>query len=109
MNADLTSIPIQPHTQEFLPKSRVYNWPNPVYGKSTHIRYYSPEDANVVVTIIDLSGVKITELKGRGTAGMDNEILWNVSNIQSGVYLARIEAKGATQNSSAIIKIAVVK
>jgi len=100
------SIPISP---EFFPKSLVYNWPNPVYGRSTQIRYYTAEDANVTVTIIDLTGVKITELKGRGTAGMDSEISWNVSNIQSGIYLARIEAQGATHSETTVIKIAVVK
>jgi hypothetical protein len=108
-NAEWTQTASHPLSSEFLPKSRVYNWPNPVYGRSTQIRYYTSEDANITVTILDLSGVKITELKGRGTAGMDSEISWDVSNIQSGVYLARIEAHGVTQNEVTIIKIAVVK
>jgi M6 family metalloprotease-like protein len=108
-NAEWTQTASHPLSFEFLPKSRVYNWPNPVYGRSTQIRYYTSEEANITVTILDLSGVKITELKGRGTAGMDSEISWDVSNIQSGVYLARIEAHGVTQNEVTIIKIAVVK
>jgi M6 family metalloprotease-like protein len=108
-NADWTQTVSHPLSSEFLPKSRVYNWPNPVYGRSTQIRYYTSENANITITILDLSGVKITELKGRGTAGMDSEISWDVSNIQSGVYLARIEAHGVTQNEVTIIKIAVVK
>ncbi len=108
-NADTSLTILKPLSNEFLPKSRVYNWPNPVYGRTTQIRYYTSENANVTVTILDLSGVKITELKGRGIAGMDNEISWDVSNIQSGVYLARIEAQGTAQNSVTIIKIAVVK
>jgi hypothetical protein len=108
-SAEWTQTEPHPPTQEFLPKSRVYNWPNPVYGRSTQIRYYTSEDANITVTILDLSGVKITELKGRGIAGMDRDISWDVSNIQSGVYLARIEAHGVTKNEVTIIKIAVVK
>ena len=108
-NAEWTQTASHPLSSEFLPKSRVYNWPNPVYGRSTQIRYYTSEDANITVTILDLSGVKITELKGRGTAGMDSEISWDVSKIQSGVYLARVEAQGITQNDVKIIKIAVVK
>jgi hypothetical protein len=60
-------------------------------------------------TILDLSGMKITELSGRGIAGMDNEVSWNVSNIQSGVYLARVEARGANKSEVVFIKIAVVK
>jgi hypothetical protein len=109
LNADTSLTILKPLSTEFLPKSRVYNWPNPVYGRSTQIRYYTSEEANITVTILDLSGVKITELKGRGTAGMDSEISWDVSNIQSGVYLARIEAHSVTQNEVTIIKIAVVK
>jgi hypothetical protein len=94
---------------EFFPQSRVYNWPNPVYSQSTQIRYYTNEDATVMVTILDLSGHKITELSGRGTAGMDNEITWNVSQIQSGIYLARVEARGANKSEVVFTKIAVVK
>jgi hypothetical protein len=41
---------------------------------------------------------------------MDNETVWNVGDIQSGVYLTRIEAVSTSGNSEfAIIKIAVVK
>jgi hypothetical protein len=109
LNADTSLTILRPLSTEFLPKSRVYNWPNPVYGRSTQIRYYTSEDANVTVTILDLSGVKITELKGKGTAGMDSEISWDVSNIQSGVYLARVEVRGTSKSEVAIIKIAVVK
>jgi hypothetical protein len=108
-NAEWTQPASHPLSSEFLPKSRVYNWPNPVYGRSTQIRYYTSEESNITVTILDLSGVKVTELKGSGTAGMDSEISWDVSNIQSGVYLARVEARGTSKSEVAIIKIAVVK
>jgi M6 family metalloprotease-like protein len=109
-NADASVVSSStPISTEFFPKSRVYNWPNPVYGQSTQIRYFTNEDANVTITILDLSGKKITELYGHGTAGLDSEIPWNVSNIQSGVYLARVEARGASRSEVAIIKIAVVK
>jgi hypothetical protein len=40
---------------------------------------------------------------------MDSEISWDVSNIQSGVYLARVEARGTSKSEAVIIKIAVVK
>jgi hypothetical protein len=107
-DASVTSGSI-PLSTEFFPKSRVYNWPNPVYGQTTQIRYFTNEEANVTITILDLSGRKITELSGHGTAGLDSEIPWNVSNIQSGIYLARVEARGASRTDVAIIKIAVVK
>jgi hypothetical protein len=94
---------------EFLPASRVYNWPNPVYGSTTRIRYYTPDDAAIRIKIFDLSGVKVAELQAHSVGGVDGEVMWDVSNVQSGVYLARIEASGASRSQVAIIKIAVVK
>lgn len=108
-NSQMTVLTSNPLSTEFLPKARVYNWPNPVYGKTTHIRYYVSENADVTVTVFDLAGAKITELRGTGVKNMDNEIAWDVTSIQSGVYLARVEAKDGSKDEVAIIKIAVVK
>jgi hypothetical protein len=93
----------------YLPSDRVYNWPNPVRGSSTQIRYYTPEDASISIKIFDLAGLKITELQGQSKAGLDGELTWDVTGIQSGVYLARVEATGGTGSHVAVIKIAVVK
>jgi hypothetical protein len=108
---DLTGLRQNPGS-EFFPISRAYNWPNPVGAKEgfvTHIRYYVNADANVHVRIFDMAGDLVRELAGFGTGGMDNEIEWGVSGIQSGVYFARIEARGSKESGVAVIKIAVVK
>lgn len=95
---------------KFFPENRAYNYPNPVYESSTAIRFYVDEDAEVVIKIFDLAGDKVDELTTTARGGFDNEIIWNVSSIQSGVYLARIEAKSNSGKSeSTVIKIAVVK
>ena len=94
---------------DFLPASRVYNWPNPVYGSTTQIRYYTPQDAAIRIKIFDLAGMKIAELQAHSLGGVDGEVTWDVSRVQSGVYLARIEASSASRSQVAIIKIAVVK
>jgi hypothetical protein len=99
----------QAKSSEFLPKSLVYNWPNPVYGGSTQIRYFVSENADVTVKIFDLVGSKITELTGRAVGGIDNEITWDVTSIQSGVYLAHVEVRTSAKTESAIVKIAVIK
>lgn len=96
-------------SSEFFPKDRAYNWPNPVYNGVTHIRYYLGESASVHVKIFDLTGDLVTQLEGPGSAGIDNEVAWNVGGVQSGVYLARIEAVGSGKSDVKIIKIAVVK
>lgn len=90
--------------------SNAYNWPNPVRaedGFKTHLRYYLTADATVTIKILDLAGDLVTELRGRGLANFDNEIEWDVTNIQSGIYFAHLEAEGG--GSAAIVKIAVVK
>jgi hypothetical protein len=48
-------------------------------------------------------------MAGPGAGGVDNEVEWDVRDVQSGVYFARIEAQSGSQNGSAIVKIAIVK
>lgn len=96
--------------EEFFPKSRAYNYPNPVYEGSTAIRYYVSENSKINIKILDLAGELVAELNSYATGGFDNETIWNVSNIQSGVYFARIEATSDSGKSESVtIKIAVVK
>lgn len=94
----------------FFPKERVYNWPNPVYGSETNIRYYVSEDSKINIKIFDLAGGFVAELNSDARGGSDNETVWNVTDIQSGVYLARVEASGVSgKKENSIIKIAVIK
>jgi hypothetical protein len=63
----------------------------------------------VRVKIYDLAGDLAGDLTGTGQAGVDNEIAWDVSGVQSGIYFARIEANGASASGGTTVKIAVVK
>jgi hypothetical protein len=95
---------------EFFPQERAYNYPNPVYETETQIRYYVSEDSKINIKIFDLAGDFVAELNDDAIGGYDNETTWSVNDIQSGVYLARIEASAASgKTESAIIKIAIVK
>jgi hypothetical protein len=94
----------------FFPEAKAYNYPNPVYDGQTYIRYYVAKDADVTVRVFDLAGDYVAELTGRGIGGVENEILWRVGDVESGVYLAALEVRaddGTT--ASKIIKIAIVK
>ncbi len=93
-----------------LPKEKVYNWPNPAYGKTTAIRYYLGGDASAVnIKIMDLSGELVTTLSGSNNKGFDNEVQWDISAVQSGIYVAIVELTGGNCGETASIKIAVVK
>jgi hypothetical protein len=95
---------------EFFPAGKAYNYPNPVYDGSTFIRYFVTEDSKISIKIFDLAGDFVAELNDNARGGFDNETKWDVGNIQSGVYLARIEANSTSGKSeSKVIKIAVVK
>ncbi len=98
-----------PRSSELLPAPLAYNWPNPVYGMSTFIRYFLGKPATVKITIVNLAGELVEELQGPNITGIDNELEWNVSNIQSGIYFAQITAAGNGEEARRIVKIAVVK
>jgi hypothetical protein len=93
-----------------LPKEKVYNWPNPAYGKTTAIRYFLNGDASSVnIKIMDLAGELVTTLVGTANKGFDNEVPWDISTVQSGIYIAVVELQGGSCGETASIKIAVVK
>ncbi|MEP7146332.1 MAG: T9SS type A sorting domain-containing protein [bacterium] len=95
---------------EKLPSDKVYNWPNPVYKNETFIRYYINGTASSVnVKILDLSGELVTTLKGTAFSKADNEVKWDVSSVQSGIYYGVVEADIDGSTETKIIKIAVVK
>ncbi len=98
------------YVSDYFPSSRAYNYPNPVYGNTTNIRYYVSQDSKINIKIFDIAGSFVDELNDFAHGGLDHETIWNVSKIQSGIYLARIEVTSASgQTESKIIKIAVVK
>jgi Secretion system C-terminal sorting domain len=98
------------HINEFFPKDRAYNYPNPVYDNETNIHYYVSENSKINIKIFDLVGDYVTELNDNARGGLDNETVWKVNDIQSGVYLARIEAVGSSgKTESNIIKIVIIK
>jgi len=93
-----------------LPADKVYNWPNPVYENQTFIRYYLNGNASSVnVRILDLSGELVATLKGTSVSRADNEVKWDVSSVQSGIYYGVVEADIDGSTEKRIIKIAVVK
>jgi len=92
-----------------MPVESVYNYPNPTEGNETRIRYRLNAPAEVRVKIFDLAGELVEELAAPGVGGTDNEAVWKLDGVQSGVYLARVEAKGSKATDVAVIKIAVVK
>ena len=91
-----------------MPSKKVYNYPNPNIDNFTYIRYYLTDNADVNIKIFDLAGDIVDSFKGPGSTGVDQQIKWNVSDIESGVYLCRVEAKSVSKSDVRIIKIMVI-
>jgi M6 family metalloprotease-like protein len=93
-----------------LPADKVYNWPNPVYDGQTFIRYYINGNASSInIKILDLSGELVTTLQGTALSNADNEVVWNVSGVQSGIYYGVVEGNIDGSSETQVIKIAIVK
>ena len=61
------------------------------------------------IKILDLSGELVTTLNGTSISNADNEVKWDVADVQSGIYYGVIEADIDGSSEKKIIKIAVVK
>ncbi len=114
-NSHLNSITTSPQSvqpqpvQSLMPRSEVYNWPNPVTNGSTKIHFYLRDNAQVSIGIFSFAGDKVADIRTSGIGGMANEVDWSATRVQSGVYFARVEAVSAKERDVAIIKIAVVR
>jgi M6 family metalloprotease-like protein len=93
---------------DLLPRSRLYNYPNPNKDNVTFIRYYLKEDAEIHIRIFDLAGDLVKTFRKRGKGMEDDEISWDLSDVASGIYLCRVEAKSARETDVKFIKIMVV-
>jgi 5'-nucleotidase/UDP-sugar diphosphatase len=84
---------------------RLYkNYPNP-FNPSTRIAYELPVDSRVSLKVYNTLGQEVATLvNGENTAGR-HEVVWDASNVPSGVYFYRIEANGA----SAVEKLLLLK
>lgn len=88
----------------------VYCWPNPTSDVS-RIRITVPYAAQAEVRIFDLAGRKIAVLHGQSSAPgpLAFELPWDVSRVESGVYIGRVIVHGNGGSQESQLKIAVVK
>jgi glucuronoarabinoxylan endo-1,4-beta-xylanase len=91
-----SSIPIQYDLQQ--------NYPNP-FNSSTVISFSLPSKSLVLLKVFDLMGRDVATLVNEELAAGNYDRQWNASNISSGVYLYRMQAK----NFVKIKKIVLLK
>ncbi len=94
---------------DWMPDHLVYNYPNPNIENHTIIRYRLEKPASVNIRIFDMAGNSIKDMAGPGLGKTENEAVWNLSGVPSGLYFCRVTAAGDTGEKTVIFKIAVVK
>ena len=89
------------------------NFPNP-FNPTTTIEYQLPQDAFVKLVVYDILGREVKTLVNEQKAAGSYKVLFDSSNLPSGVYFCRItftnsESKLANDNLSKVIKMMVLK
>lgn len=101
--------PMPQASSELMPEKTVYNWPNPNEDNYTFVHYWLNTSASVKIRIYDMAGDLMDELTGTSFAQADNSVRVDLSDLQSGVYIVRVEATNANDTNVAFFKMAVVK
>ncbi|MDZ7721378.1 MAG: T9SS type A sorting domain-containing protein [candidate division KSB1 bacterium] len=90
--------------------SKAFCYPNPARGSETFIRFRLQKRAEQVsLRIYDIAGDLLTEIQQVEAAAGDNEIRWELDQVQSGAYIARLQVDSSTETRVKFIKIAVIK
>ncbi len=86
------------------------NYPNP-FNPATIIKYNLPEESTVQMMVVNILGEVVTELINEVEASGSHQIIFNASNLTSGIYFVKINA--TTLNSgkaySSMIKMIYMK
>lgn len=78
------------------------NYPNP-FNPTTTIKYAVPEDAVVKIAVYDLSGKEVAVLVNEFKKAGFYTVLFNASNLPSGVYFYRMQAGNFSQTKQMIL------
>ena len=78
------------------------NYPNP-FNPVTTISYDIPTESNVTLTIYDITGRMVKALINETQQAGMKQIMWNATDVSSGVYIYRIQAGDFTQTRKMIL------
>jgi len=94
-----------PGKEEIISFEKVYTYPNPAKGGKVYFKYFVDETADIVIDVYNVAGELVAHLtKTNNPAGIVSEIEWDTSQLASGVYIWRIEAKGITSKRNKALK-----
>ena len=78
------------------------NYPNP-FNAQTEILFSLKQAGHVALDIYDITGAKVTTLVDDNMAAGNHSIIWDASDMASGVYFYKVNANGETQSKQAVL------
>ena len=91
-------------------RTKAYNYPNPITDGSTTFRFFvrSPEVSEVKVNIYNAAGYLVEDnlINNVLTHYEFNEIIWDASQFDAGLYLAEIKPN---LGNSELVRLVVIK
>ena len=73
------------------------NYPNP-FNASTTIEFELTSPADIDLSVYNINGQKIENLKSGSMEAGNYSVAWNAHNVSSGIYFARLEADGMSKS-----------
>jgi hypothetical protein len=78
------------------------NYPNP-FNPTTNITFSIPTRSRVTIQVYNILGQKIAILTDQEYTAGNHIVVWNASNIASGVYICRMTAADKTQTKKMVV------
>lgn len=78
------------------------NYPNP-FNPTTSIKYQLPKNGVVKISVYDILGAEVLKLVNEEKSAGYHEVQFNASDLASGVYIYRIQAKDFVQSKKMIL------
>ena len=98
-----------PIKDELVTLTKTYNYPNPVEEGFTTFRVTVGNADKIIINIYDIAGFFIDRMQIPEVKTNDvNELIWDVRDLESGVYIANIKASFGSKSKNKILKIAVI-
>ncbi|SYZ73994.1 conserved exported hypothetical protein [Candidatus Zixiibacteriota bacterium] len=107
-NLPLSKFSPPANVADILPREKFFCYPNPAIDGRTTIRYFLGRDAEVTLTMYDLSGKQVDQVKAHSSEGT-TERTWSGAALPTGVYRCVLKADFGGDTRTAFTDIAVIK
>ncbi|MBT7789554.1 MAG: T9SS type A sorting domain-containing protein, partial [Calditrichaeota bacterium] len=77
-------------------------YPNP-FNSTVHLSFGLPRAAEVKINIYDISGRQVDKLVSGSTKAGNHTVVWDASDISSGIYMCHFEANGVSKSRKLIL------